>query len=129
MRVSSIVGAALVGISLAACQTTGAQTDQPVDSATRLATQSDIGAIAGKTLTLEPGKSYVISAEGKINGSWDGSPLVGTYEMKNGFFCRTLSQGPRGPSPEDCQVLTLDGNVLSGTRNRGEGASFKLTVS
>ena len=127
MRLSSITAIALA-FGLAACETAAPMTEE-ASSATRLATQADMAAIAGKTLTLEPGKSYVIGADGTIKGSWGGAALVGQYEMKDGFFCRTLSQGPSGPAPEDCQILLLEGDTLRGTRDRGDGASFALTVS
>lgn len=127
MRLSLIPTIALT-FGLAACETTAPMTEE-ASSATRLATQADMAAITGKMLTLEPGKSYVIDAAGTIQGTWDGGPLVGQYEMKHGYFCRTLSQGPSGPAPEDCQILLLDGDTLRGTRDRGDGASFALIVS
>ncbi len=122
-------GITLIGLGLAACQTTSDQQDVGEGIEMRLATQADISAIDGKTLTLEPGKSYVISSDGTLKGSWGGATIAGTYQMKNGYFCRVLTQGPNGPSPEDCQVLILDGDTLQGIRNRGEGASFQLSVS
>lgn len=124
----SLIPAITLAFGLAACETAPPMAEEP-SSATRLATQADMAAITGKMLTLEPGRSYVIGADGTIIGSWDGAPLVGQYEMKDGFFCRTLSQGPNGPSPEDCQILLLDGDTLRGTRDRGDGASFALMVS
>ncbi len=124
-----VIGIALISLGLAACETTGPQQSASSNAGMRLATQADISAIDGKTLTLESGKSYVVSSAGTINGSWGGSPLVGTYQMKEGFFCRVLTEGPNGPSPEDCQILVLNGDTLTGTRNRGAGASFRLSVS
>ena len=117
-------------IVMAACQTTtDTNAGTPAPGATQLATQSDMAAITGKTLTHQPGQSIKILADGTITGTWDGKPLVGTYVMKDGFFCRTLTEGPRGPSPEDCQLLVLDGNKIDGTRDRGNGNSFEYTVS
>lgn len=120
---------ALATITLTACQTTTDGASVTQSGAKQLATQGDMNAIIGRTLTLNPGQSFVISANGTLNGSWDGKPLVGAYEMRDGFFCRTLSQGPRGPSPEDCQLFVLEGNKLQGTRDRGNGGSFTYTVS
>lgn len=119
----------LAAITLTACQTTTEGAGAAQSGAMQLATQSDMNAIVGKTLTHSPGQSIVISSDGTLSGSWDGMPIVGTYEMRDGFFCRTLSQGPRGPSPEDCQLLVLDGNTVLGTRDRGTGNSFTYTVS
>ena len=112
--------------ALSACQTTG---DTAEMSGMQLATQNDLNAVIGKTLTFNPGESFVIAANGTMKGNWGGAPLVGTYEMRDGFFCRTLSQGPRGPSPEDCQLLILNGSSLDVTRDRGNGGSFSYTVS
>ncbi|AEI92458.1 hypothetical protein [Roseobacter litoralis] len=126
----TLIAAFAAVATLSACQTT---TNTTVTTATpnamQLATQSDMAAITGKTLTLQPGQSIQILADGTIEGSWDGKPLAGTYVMKDGFFCRTLSQGPRGPSPEDCQLLVLEGNKVQGSRDRGNGASFTYIVS
>jgi len=119
----------VASLGLAACQTNvDGMASAPADGM-RLASQSDLNAIVGRTITFAPGQSFVISGNGTLNGSWDGAPLVGTYEMRDGFFCRTLSQGPRGPSPEDCQLFILDGNTISVTRDRGTGGSFDYTVS
>jgi hypothetical protein len=119
----------IAGLTLAACQmpTETAMTSQM--SMRQISTQSDMSAIIGKTLTFGPRQSFVISDNGTLRGSWDDMPLIGTYEMRDGFFCRTLSAGPSGPSPEDCQLLILDGANLMGTRDRGNGASFTYTVS
>ena len=126
----SLVITALTGTVFAGCQTTTMDAmSGETSSATRLETQNDMAAITGKLLVLETGKSYVIGADGTIKGTWDGAALVGEYEMRDGFFCRTLSQGPNGPSGEDCQILILDGNQLKGTRDRGNGVSFMLTVT
>ena len=124
-----ILALAAIGMGLAACQTTNDVSTSDAASGRQLATQSDMNAVVGRTITLNPGQSFVISADGTLNGTWDGQPLVGTYEMRDGYFCRTLSQGPRGPAPEDCQLFVLQGNQLMGTRDRGNGSSFTYTVS
>ena len=125
----SIVVMLIAGVGLSACQTV-TETAAPAQAAGKqLETQSDMAAVIGNTLTLGPGQSFVISDAGTMNGSWNGMPLIGTYEMRDGYFCRTLSAGPRGPSPEDCQLLVLDGTNLIGTRDRGNGASFTYTMS
>lgn len=116
-------------IFLAACQTTTQTAETETSVGMQLATQSDMSSVVGKTLTLGPGQSFTIGADGSLMGTWDGNPLVGTYVMRDGYFCRTLSQGPRGPSPEDCQLLILNGSNLAVTRDRGAGSAFTYTVS
>lgn len=121
-------------IGLAACQTPVVDQPQvttaPQTSGVQLATQADMAEVIGKRLVHENPAQYVLlSADGKISGSWDGTPLAGKYEMRDGFFCRTLSAGPGGASPEDCQLFILEGNKISGTRDRGKGGSFTYTVT
>jgi len=120
---------AFAALTLTACQSTtdGAAVTQ--SGGTQLATQVDMEAIFGKTLMAGPGQSLMISANGTLNGTWNSAPLAGTFEMRDGFFCRTLSASPRGAAPEDCQLLVLDGNSINGTRDRGNGASFSYIVS
>ena len=121
----SVVIAAFTGLVLAACQTLPGAPAGP----TQLSTQADMAPIIGRTLTFGPGQTMVVRGDGAISGDWDGKPLVGQYKMKDGFFCRTLSQGPRGPSPESCQLWVLDGRTINVARDRGKGAKFSYTVS
>ena len=121
-------------LGLAACQATVADQSTvqvaPQSGATQLATQADMTAVVGKRLVHDSPAQYVITgADGTLSGSWDGVRLAGNYEMKDGFFCRTLSAGPGGASPEDCQLFILEGNKIIGTRNRGKGSSFTYTVT
>lgn len=120
------IALALTSLVLAACQSS----TQPVEEeGVRLATDQDMQAIYGKTLTYKPGFSFVISQNGTMSGSWGGGSLEGTFEMRDGYFCRVLTQSPRGPMPEDCQLFILEGDSLTGTRDRGNGVSFTYTVS
>lgn len=115
-----------LGLALTACQSAP---DSGPTGPKQLATQADLSAIVGKTVSFQQGQSFRILANGTIQGSWDGTPVVGTYVMRDGFFCRTLTSGPRGPTGEDCQLFVLDGNTLAVTRDRGTGASFNYTIS
>jgi hypothetical protein len=117
------------GVGLSACQTVTEAVGPAQAAGKQFETQSDTAAVIGNTLTLGPGQSFVISDNGTLDGSWNGMPLVGTYEMRDGYFCRTLSAGPGGGSPEDCQLLVLEGTNLMGTRDRGNGATFTYTIS
>jgi hypothetical protein len=122
----AIFTAGALGLALAACQTTPAAA--PVTNK-QLATQEDLGLIIGKTISFNEGQSFRILGNGTIRGRWDGTPLRGTYEMRDGFFCRILTEGPRGPTGEDCQLFVLTGDTIAVTRERGTGASFNYTVS
>ena len=121
-------------LALTACAETTAEAEMAAeptmaaDATMQLATQEDLAAIIGRTLDFGEGRSFVISADGTLAGDWGGTPLAGTYEMRDGFFCRTLTAGPGGASPEDCQLLILNGDMLDVTRDRGTGASFSYTI-
>lgn len=117
---------AVLGVALAACQSAP---DAGATGPQQLATQADLAPIIGKTVTFQQGQSFRILGDGTIRGSWDGTPLAGTYQMRDGFFCRTLTSGPRGPTGEDCQLFVLEGSTLNVTRDRGAGTSFKYTIS
>ena len=124
-----VLFAAIAACGLTACMATTDDAGSDMSTARQLATQADLDAVIGKTLTLNPGQSFVVSADGSMIGVWDGAPLVGTYEMRDGYFCRVLTEFVQGPLPEDCQLWILDGDNLTGTRDRGEGASFTYTIS
>ena len=122
---------ALTVAGLSACDapstTSGSATSEPL----RIATEADFAKIAGKTLTLDGNDSvfFVFGADGTLTGTTPGGPVMGTHAMRDGFWCRTLTQGaPRAPRQE-CQVLVLDGDKLTGTRDRGKGSSFTYIVS
>ncbi len=128
----------LIGLSLTACDIAiggGSDSGDDADAMMMatgpmpLMTQSDLAAITGKTLTFAPGQAITLFDNGTITGNWDGVLVQGTYVVRDGFVCRVLTAGPRGPSPEDCQIFVLDGDQLNVTRDQGNGASFSYTVS
>lgn len=109
---------------LAACQVSGTDTVSG-----QLTTPADFAQITGKKLNLNENDFAVLNADGTLTGTFSGADTRGTWTVKDGFWCRELTAGPRGPSPEDCQIWSLDGNVVSVRRNRGEGAAFQYTMS
>lgn len=78
----------------------------------------------------ERANNLVIGVDGSITGTFGGANLAGSWEWRDGAWCRTLTEGPRGPSPEDCQQWTInaDGD-FDVSRNRGQGASFTYVLS
>ena len=82
--------------------------------------------VVGRELALQsdPANTVVINADGSIGGVFGGAALAGTWEWRDGAWCRTLTAGPRGPSPEDCQTWTMTDGAFEVTRDRGAGASF-----
>lgn len=91
---------------------------------------SFLAMVADKRMVLEgTDNSVVVNSDGSIGGTFAGTDLAGSWEWIDGAWCRTLTAGPRGPSPEDCQVWTKVGdNAFSVTRDRGAGSSFVYVI-
>lgn len=81
-----------------------------------------LDAVAGKTLTGN-GATLVISADGKLSGKLDdGRNVAGAWVWNKRFWCRNLVVGS-DTLPQDCQTVSLDGNQVTFTRNKGKGDS------
>ena len=130
-----MIVSALASCALVACATTDPAAVAVAPASTQssvpgqLTTQADLSPIIGKSLVFGPGQAIAISDDGTIRGSWDGKPVAGSYIMRDGFFCRTLTAGPRGPSAEDCQLWIRDGSKISVSRNRGTANEIIYTVA
>lgn len=117
--------AIIAAVFLAGCEAQPTETMAEM----RLSTSDDFAQIMGKRLMFGDADFVVINANGTLTGDFNGVDTRGTWELKDGYFCRTLTAGPRGASPEDCQLVVRKGNVLSVTRERGNGASFDYTIA
>jgi hypothetical protein len=120
----------LAALGLAACQA-GTQPNSNANAAvqgTHLATQEDLAAIIDRPLSYDAGRTVVIRGDGTMEGDWDGVVLAGTYEMQDGYFCRTITAGPDGGLPTDCQLIVMRGDTLEFTRERGTGRSFSYKM-
>ncbi len=117
--------AIIAAIFLAGCEA------QPTDTMAemRLSTADDFAPILGKKLMFGDADFVMINADGTLSGDFGGVDTRGTWALKDGYFCRVLTAGPRGASPEDCQLVVRKGDVLSITRERGTGASFDYTIA
>ena len=83
-----------------------------------------------QVLLKDTDNEIVIGSDGSISGVFNGAVLAGTWEWRDGAWCRTLTAGPRGPSPEDCQIWTITPEgEFEITRNRGEGSSFTYVLA
>ncbi len=117
--------AIIAAIFLAGCEA------QPTDTMAemRLSTADDFAPILDKRLMFGDTDYVVMSSDGTLTGDFGGVDTRGTWEVKDGYFCRVLTAGPRGASPEDCQLVVRKGDVLSITRERGAGPTFDYTIS
>ena len=101
---------------LAACQPT--VVDAPAGPQ-RLTTMADMAPILDRRLEFGAGHTVLVS-DGSLGGVVADRALTGTWEMRDGFFCRTITSG-HGEAV-DCQVYVLDGNTLTVTRDEGAGS-------
>ncbi len=97
--------AVIAGLSLAACQTTTSGTaTQSTNAPTWLS-------IVDKTLLngADGETEVVLRSNGTIGGNED---IVGTWEERDGKYCRTLTEPERFAGTE-CQMVTLNGNEVT----------------
>ncbi len=92
-------------------------------------TADGIGSLVGKKLELN-GNSISLSEDGTFSGTWENVPIAGTWEMKDDYFCRVLTEFHNSDSlgSEDCQLWELKENSVRGTRDRGNGSSFIYAI-
>ena len=118
----------VTALLLGACQSTGIKSNpvyQPV------ATTDDFAELEGKKLLFTDGQYLVIESDGTIDGFFGGKRLEGTWEVTDGYWCRTFTAGPdyAMKNPVDCQQFEKAGNSLKMTRDKGRGKSFNYTIS
>jgi hypothetical protein len=83
-------------------------------------------ALSGKTLT-HPDVTMLVSANGQLSGTEsDGTNLVGTWAIKDGQWCRTLT-APASFAGTACQDVTVAGDQATFTR--AGGSSITYTIS
>ncbi len=102
----------LISLALAACKTTGenlSESDAPL-----------YAALAGQTL-----ENRAVSFHLHENGTLSGTGVKGTWEVKDGKFCRTLSQ-PASLAGSDCQAVLFDGDLVTFFRSNGTKATYRL---
>ncbi|UWQ54577.1 hypothetical protein [Leisingera caerulea] len=82
-----------------------------------------MAAVAGKKLVA--GDHWVIaSADGKLTGvSPRGEKIVGAWVWNRRFFCRNVYIGQK-QLPENCLSVSVDGNRVTFTRDKGKGRSI-----
>jgi len=92
-------------------------------------TADSIGSLVGKKLELN-GNNISLSEDGTFSGTWKNVPIAGTWEMKDDYFCRVLTEFHNSDSlgSEDCQLWELKENSVRGTRDRGNGSSFIYAI-
>jgi len=82
--------------------------------------------VAGKTLIGAQNDNFVIGADGSLTGTTaKGDALVGTWEIKNGEWCRTITE-PATLAGSACQGATIEGSTFTVTRADGSTAVWQM---
>ncbi|WP_282608599.1 hypothetical protein [Pelagibius sp. Alg239-R121] len=104
---------ALIGLTLAACQTTTSG-EKPQPAAPLEA------ALSGRTLDSQNATVHL-----NQDGTLTGTGVRGTWEVKDGKFCRTLTK-PDSLAGSDCQSVLFNGNRVTFIRSNGSQATYRI---
>jgi len=71
-----------------------------------------------------------VRADGTFDGTWEGEPIAATWEIRDDFFCRTLTEFfiESRTGEEDCQLWEKMGDTITAARDRGMDGSFMYTL-
>jgi hypothetical protein len=81
-------------------------------------------ALAGKTLTSEK-NSLLLSKDGRLTGVLGKDKLVGAWTIRDGKFCRTISEPVRHAGTA-CQSVKIDGKVVTFMRADGTPQAWSM---
>ena len=81
----------------------------------RISTMEQLQPLLDRRWVFDDGSYDVVRAD----GSFGGGEFAGPWEMRDGFWCRTLTKGVQGSRVEDCQLLQGDGTTFTATRQMG----------
>lgn len=99
-----------------------------VDSGSGKITDSTIDTLLDKRLFHSSRETgfIILMNDGSFSGTWEQEPIAATWEMRDDFFCRVLTEfhNAEFTGIEDCQLWTRIGNRIRGQRDRGNGATF-----
>lgn len=112
----------LTALCLAALAPLAAQAQERLSSRAAF-----VAAVEGKALT-RVGVRLRVGGDGSIAGRAFGRDVSGSWRWSEGFFCREIRY-TGGSFPDDCQVVTLRGNRITFTAERGGGDSAGFTLA
>ena len=85
-------------------------------------------AVAGHILEIRLLRVQLeVSDRGTLTGKACGRGVTGTWEWKDGFFCRSMTWGDRELA-YNCQQVATDGTSLIFTSDKGSGRSAKFAL-
>lgn len=88
-------------------------------------TEDNVSVLFDKRLELA-GDFMSMSDDGTFEGTWNDTPIAGTWKMREGYWCRVLTEFHDNSikGKEKCHLVELGVNTVRGTRNRGNGNSY-----
>jgi hypothetical protein len=82
--------------------------------------------VTGKNLKYT-GTTLQVRPDGTITGRAITWPITGTWEWRDGYFCRVMDWGGT-EIPPNCQRVDVRGSTLRFTSDRGMGESANLRL-
>jgi hypothetical protein len=93
----------------------------------RITSRDDfVNLIKDKSLT-RTGIRLVVTPDGKIDGRALGFKVTGSWDWRDGYFCREMQAG-REKIGYDCQLVERRGNALRFTAEKGKGDYADLRI-
>lgn len=87
-----------------------------------------LGTVAGKELRMWPlGISLIVEPDGEIKGNALGWDVTGTWEWRDGYFCREMDWSGY-PIPMNCQLVEAEGRNVRFTVDQGAGQSASFVL-
>ncbi len=120
MQKSGKIAAAMVGLTCMLLPAT-ALAFEKIESR-----EEFVQAIEGKDLKIT-GISVNVTPAGQIKGRAFGIRVRGEWQWRDGYFCRSLFWGRQDLGP-NCQEVTIDGDTIRFTSDRGAGEFADLKM-
>ncbi len=115
----------IVLLMVSACQQNPVKSD---DGYTQV-TETELASLFDTRLTADD-VYVIVRSDGTFDGKEsNGDSFKGTWEVRDGYWCRVITQSEAYPTGvEDCQLWERNGDKVKGTRKKGKGQSFIYTV-
>ncbi|MFD0980941.1 hypothetical protein [Tropicimonas aquimaris] len=69
--------------------------------------------LSGKTLTSPKGRTvYVLGSDGRLSGTIAKEAVVGIWDIRNGQWCRSISE-PAVHAGDACRTVAVDGQNVT----------------
>lgn len=101
----------------------------PTDTDFTQVTRQEIDSLIGKKLQLDQ-NHIVLNSNGAVTGTWSDSPVAGTWQIKDGLWCRQYSQfnPAKFIGTEECHLWEVTDNKIIATRDSGNGSAYEYTI-